>query len=365
LEQGIQLAQPNSIHGLVNYVETQPQTVGTYPGGPALWFEQNVRFLWIKPSTGEAFAYKAGVGFQNVATKIPINTITTAMLQDHSVTPPKLWAPNDAAQKGFTFVLDSGGANWLIADVIAARPDKSIQIAKLQPSTTDLDFIRTIGGNTVWAPLTAANLNTILAQVGGGLLNTNAIDVSPWAPLTIARVNAAGTFLEFVAPFDLLADKSIPIIKLSPGVGNANKYIGVNAAGDTVVYITPPVPPTTGIVTKGNSGLQTVPPVGDDFVWTHGLAVPPTSWVAEFVCFVANNNYDVGDAINIDSVTAGGSNIEINAFSARATPTTTISVVQLLSGSATQRSFLHATSGALVSWVESQWKLRISYVNVS
>jgi hypothetical protein len=325
LEQGIQLAQPNSIRGFILYQEDMPQTVGTYPGGPPNWFEQNLRFGWTKPSTGAFHVYRAGVGYENVATKIPINTITTAMLQDHSVTPIKLWAPNNSAQAGWSFVLDAGGVNWLIADLIAARPDKSIAIAKLQPSTTDLDFIRTIGGNTVWAPLTAAQINTILKPAALGLLDATVIDVSPYDPLSVARVNITGDLLEFVDPAQLIGNNSVPIVKLSPGVGNAGKYIGVNATGDTVVYITPPVIPTGPNVTVFNNRATplALPAGGANSTVLHALAGKPQLYTYALVCITADAGWSVFDEIPIAApMYVAGSGNEVRIYTEFTTPTT-------------------------------------------
>jgi hypothetical protein len=361
LTDGMQLAQPGPVQGFTLYQDTTPTVTGSYSGGPANWYEQNKRFSWIAPTTGIMYAYKASVGWVNVASNVPANTITTAMLQNNSVTLGKLAVTNDVADAGKGLLLDAGGANWLLADVITSRVDNSIPVAKITASGTNLQFVRTVGGITTWADLTSAQLNTILIPATGAL-NTNALDVSTWNPLAVMRVNSAGTFVEFVDPQDLLQDNSIPISRLSPSTGQANKYARVNSSGTGWEFSTGPV--TTTTITKSVSTALTLPAAGATISFTHGLGAAPTQYSCDFVCATANNGYSVGDKISYIAISIG-SGTELAGYGLSTDTTLSVTLTQQDNTLSAARTFLAKSTGLAVNFVQAQWTALITTTLIS
>lgn len=360
LNTGIQIAVPNSYRGMVAYTETQPQTVGRPDTNyPIDWYVFNKRGLWVTPSNGACYSFSGAAGsFVNVATQIPANTITNAMIQPGVIGLDKLSVVGGAPN--YVIALDNTGAVLAYVDVIVSRADNSIPVAKLTASATNLQFVQTVGGVTVWADLTATQINTILAP-STGLLNTNALDVSIWNPLSIMRVNSSGTFVEFVDPGDLLQDNSIPITKLSPSTGQANKYLGVNASGTGVVYITPPTPPA--VPTKATSGALTIPAASGSVSFTHALGATPTLVEVVFVCTVANNGYAIGDQLPYLAVSVGGG-AETPAYQVKTT-STVVTLIQSDNTISAGRSFTNSTSGLLVAFVQAQWTAQITAVLIA
>lgn len=361
LTDGIQLAQPGPVQGFTLYQDTTPTVTGSYSGGPANWYEQNKRFSWIAPTTGIMYAYKAGVGWINVATNIPANTVTTAMLQNNSVTVAKLWVPNNVADAGKALVLDAGGANWLIADAITGRADGSIPVAKLTPGV-DGDFLQTVAGITTWAAVTSNQLNDLLHPTGQlGQLSTDALSMDQWLPLNVFRVDSTGEYAEAVEPTEIFQANSIDIVKISAGTGNANKYVRVNSSGTGLEFNVGPT--TTTTITKSVSTALTIPAAGATVSFTHGLGASPTQYQCDFVCATANNGFVAGDKLPYLSVSIG-SGVELAGYQLT-TDATTVTLTQQDNTLSSARTMLNKTTGLSVNFVQAQWTALITCTLIS
>lgn len=346
LNQGIVYAIPNDVRGLTQYQESQPSTTGEPSGLPTGWYAWQKRNLWIIPSTGAAYAYKAGVGFENVATKIPNNTITGAMILDNTIPLTKIYVP-PATTPGSVPAVNSGGTALEYALITDKIPAGGINPNKLAPGTVGQFLRTTTGPVAAWATVTGTDLNSIFTA--GPKLNAQ--NIEPDAPFTILRSNSTATLAEWVNPADLLQVNSIPVDRLAVGSGNALKVVSVNSAGNLMELSTLPTYPT--IVSNTSSALA-LPAAGASITWAHGIGALPAQFQATFVCVTPNNGYVAGDTISSLAVEASvGANNEQQAFvvtSDVANLTLTAS-----SGSESNWQFLAKTGGSTVLFVKTEW----------
>lgn len=161
LTQGDQVSYPNDLRGMVYASETQPPTVGGIPNFPN-YYVANKRGMWVTPSNGNTYAWSNAAGaFINVATRIPNNTITTAMLIDKSVTLPKI-AVDVAAVAGDVLTVTGISPNQTL---IYQSPTANIPANSLSPSKittgTNGQVLWSNGASTQWHTLTGTDLNTI------------------------------------------------------------------------------------------------------------------------------------------------------------------------------------------------------------
>jgi len=240
LTQGTQLQTPNAAHGMIAYTETQPLTSGQPSGYPTNWYSFNARGLWVKPSTGETYAYKTATGFINVATLIPANTITNAMVVAGTLDKSRFSVSGGVA--GQVLIINAGGTAWEYGDAITNRLDNSIPVAKLTAGTNG-QYLTTSGGITTWGTLTGTILNTIFTtgpRLGESLVN-------PGLPYQILRTDPTASFSEWANVGDVFAANTIPIDRLFVDTGNAGKIIKVNSGGTSFEFAPEPAPyPTTG-----------------------------------------------------------------------------------------------------------------------
>jgi len=346
LNESIVYALPNDVRGLTQYQESQPSTSGEPSGLPTGWYAWQKRNLWIIPSTGAAYAYKAGVGFENVATKIPANTITGAMILDNTIPLTKILVPA-LTTPGSVPAVNAGGTALEYALITDKIPAGGINPNKLAPGTAGQFLRTTTGPVAAWATVTGTDLNNIFAA--GPKLNAQVIE--PDAPFTILRSNSTATLTEWVNPADLLQVNSIPVDRLAVGSGNALKVVSVNSAGNLMELSTLPTYPT--IVSNTSSALA-LPAAGASITWAHSIGAIPAQFQATFVCVTPNNGYVAGDTISSLAVEASvGANNEQQAF----VVTADIANLTLTasSGSESNWQFLAKTGGTTVLFVKTEW----------
>jgi len=350
LTTGLQIAVPNSQHGIVAYMEAQPQTSGQPIGYPTNWYTFNARGLWIKPSTGETYSYKAGVGFVNVAALIPNNVITGPMVQLNTITLANLYVPNGTTT-GFVPTVNSGGT-LSFSDPVNGRVDGSITVSKLAPGTNN-QILKTVGGNTVWSTFDGTTINSLLAPVG-----LEPTYIKPGAPLQVLATDPTANFSNWYNLTDLLQDGSIGVGKLAGGTATTGQSIRRNTPNTGWEFYTPAG--ASAITLSWNSGLlslanATVPHTPD-------IVGIPKMWNVVMVCNNAEHGYAAGEEVPLTcfgcdydggvqdgpfcSVTANASDFIIKVF-------TSLTAIIVIS----------RTTGANVLIDASKWRLKIYALN--
>lgn len=335
----LRLALPNSYRGFVIHSETTPDTTGQPSGYPTNWYEWQQRCLWHKPSTNEVFAYQTGLGW--APAPIGINTVGTDQLQDGAVTLDKLAVEGTALQ---VYRVNATATGIEMATPTSLFPAGTLPVSSLVVGS---GLLQSNGTTVFYAPLTAAQINTALGV--GQLVYTT---IQPDAPRSVLRTNAAATFTEYVSPANLFDANELPLTKISPGTGNANKAAIVSADGSTFEYRALPAVPT---VTVRTSTAAAVPGVGANITYAHTLGAVPTVFDAYLVCVTPNNNYVAGDYIHHYEVTTGGGNDERPAFALTADATNlTLTQANI---TPTARTFLNKTTGVSATFTAAEWNV--------
>jgi hypothetical protein len=363
LEQAYTYAEPDSTKGFVNYQDLEPNTVGGF-GDKPFFYEQYKRYLWVAPSTGVTKAYKQGLGFVNVASLIPNDTITSDMLKDGIIDGRHFMRKSG---KGFAWLVNSAETGWVLADPVLNHGNGTIPVALLTgstvttpPETASLQFLRSNAGVVSWGTLTGTDINKALLAPIGPKLDILGIDGSQGGPGAIPQIND-GFLVVWTQPGDLLKDGAVPITRLATGgVANKLKLIRVKEDGSVFEYYTPEAAAAPVVVYR-ESAEQPAPAKGATVTWTHGFTTKPQRVDYRFVCTIANNGYGAGDVLDprVVTVGAGGGAEGYNVFSINWTAT----VVNVQHGSPTQDSrTFPAKSGAhlFVSFDPSQWNVVIS-----
>lgn len=345
LNQGIMLAIPNDVRGMIQYQEDPPTLVGEPPGYPTNWYTWQERNLWIVPSTGKAYAYKAGVGFFNVANLIDNNQIVSAMIVDNTIALSKINVPG-GTPAGAVVAVNGGGTALIYTPIVTNIVNNSLPVAKLTAGTNG-QFISTVGGISVWHTLTGTELNSTFAT-GPKLAVAN---IATGAAFQVLRTDPTVTTVEWVDPSALIQDNTVPVSRLAVFSGNANKVVQVNALGTAMELR---VLPTIPVTTVHSSAQLTLPVNGASISFAHTLGAQPTIFQCYFVCTTANNGYAINDQIPFFAVSFGNAGDEENAYSLSA-DSANLTLVQYSVG-ATNRTFLNKTTGVSVAFVQTEWK---------
>lgn len=162
LDQAIAQAVPNAVRGTVIYHPDPPPTVGQPSGYPAQWYQWHRRCVWIDPTTGIVYAWKADAGWENVAGKIPNGAIVAEMLQDGIVSLAKLSITGGGA--GQIIRVNSSLTGFEFVSIANAIPIGSLNLNRLAPGGVN-QFVKTNSSNQiVWAPIVFGDLNPGLAN---------------------------------------------------------------------------------------------------------------------------------------------------------------------------------------------------------
>ena len=351
LTTGLQIAVPNSQHGIVAYMEAQPQTSGQPTGYPTNWYTFNARGLWIKPSTGETYSYKAGVGFVNVAALIPNNVITGPMVQLNTITLANLYVPNGTTT-GFVPTVNSGGT-LSFSDPVNGRVDGSITVSKLAPGTNN-QILKTVGGNTVWSTFDGTTINSLLAPVG-----LEPTYIKPGAPKQIMATDPTANFSNWYNFADLIDDGTIPVSRLAGDTATTGQSIRRNTSNNGWEFYTPAG--TSPVTTKWQSALLTV--TNQTVAHTPTITTLPLIWQAVAVCVNAGGDagYVLNDTIDVKSVVAdiSGGNSEETPYITIEADVTNFKVI--LTATPNQIYVTNGTTyAAKQTWDPTKWRIQIN-----
>jgi hypothetical protein len=339
----LRVATPNDYYGMVIHTTTTPATSGQPSGYPTDWYAWNKRNLWHNPTTNELFGYKTGFGFEPIA--LADGSVDTDALADDAVTVDKV-APGAALQLLRT---NTGGTAVEWAGLSSILTAGSVPVSAVSPTGASAinSFFRSNGTSNYWGPLTVFDIN--LAIPTGGLAITK---LNQGTARQVLRMRTDAAYAEWIAPTGLFDDNELPLTKLSPGSGNANKAAYVNAAGTALEFRTPPSAPT---IAQFTSTSLTVPATGATTTAAHGLASRPTVWGAYFVCTTGEAGYSIGDEVaanEVDGVGAGGDHGRGYTASVSAT---TFSLVSTTGWASVQIG--HKTTGAFTTFTPANWAL--------
>jgi len=353
LTQGLQLATPNSQHGIVAYMNTQPLTTGSPTGEyPPNWYTFNQRGLWVKPSTGETYSYKTGVGFTNVASLIPANTITNAMVKDSVVGLEKIAVP-PGTTAGFVPTVNAGGNALAYSDPVNGRVDGSITVAKLAAGSNN-QFLRTIGGIVQWDTFDGTDINALLSVTR--LVPTY---IQPGGPKQIMATDPTANFSNWYNFADLIDDNTIPVAKLSADTATNGQSIRRNTSNNGWEFYTPSG--ASPVATKWQSALLTV--TNQTVAHTPTITTLPLIWQAVAICTDAGGDagYALNQSIDVKSVVA-----DISSGNSEETPYITIEADAtnfkvILTATPNQIYVTNGTTyAAKATWDPAKWRIQIN-----
>ncbi len=331
LNQGFDTLQPDSDIGLIIWSELAPDT-STYPAiKKFMWVATNSLGAW----TGAVYLWKETdwqlLNLANGQLILPGTIDISSFSTDGSM-------PQDIIQ------VNALGDGYQFVNLVDAIPANSIDLTKLVATPANNGQIPLVVGG-VW---TYSTLNTALIV---GLIANNSLPITKLTPglgKQVIRTKADATAVEWVEPLTLLEDNSIPITKLSPGTGNAGKIATVNTDGTAVAWLA-----NTATRTQvKQSTVLPVPTAGTSVEYIHELGVLPTTFEARLVCTTANNGFVLGDVIPYTSVTNNaGPTFQLLANITKITLTQNTS--------AGTREFFNATTGDLATFTPGDWSVRI------
>ena len=350
LNQGITQALPNALRGLVYYNEAQPSTTGQPTGYPTNWYAFNLRGLWVKPSTGETYSYKSGVGFTNVATLIPNNTITTAMLQNSSVTVSKLSSLGGAA--GQSLLVNATGTAMEFGNPVANIATGSFPVNKLVPGTS-LQFLQTVGGNVQWSTLTGADINTLLS-----VTRLEPTYIQPGLPLQVMATDPTANYSQWTDITTVIQQNSLPYSVLNVGTGNASKLLGVNSAGTGWEFVSTPA--TTVFSKSWTSALLTL--TDQTVAHTSGptpITTVPVLTYSVLVCNTGEFGYTAGDEVPMEYTSCNYTSGDDNGPWCSITADATNFVIKTYSPLSGAVQLIRKDTGALTGIDNANWRIKI------
>lgn len=337
INQGFDTCQPDSDIGFIIWSQLAPDT-STYPAiKKFMWVATDSGGVW----TGAVYLWKNTdwelLNLANGQLILP-GTIDISSFSVNGSLPSDIIQVN-ALGNGYQFV-----------NIIDAIPANSLDLTKLVASVANNGQIPLV----VAGAWTYAALDTTLII---SLLANNSLPITKLIPglgKQVLRTKSNASATEWVDPLSLLEDNTVPIIKLSPGTGNANKIATVNTDGTAVSWL----PNTANRVQVKLSPVLTVPTPGTFVEYLHDLTVLPTTYEARFVCVTANNGFAVGDSIPYISITNnGGPTFQLNA--------NIVKVTLLQNTSGGTRQFFDNATGAIATFVPAEWSVRIQVTLVS
>jgi len=244
IEQAIELAITTSYRGLVIYSDTTPTTSGEPSGYPTGWYEWHKRCLWLKPSTGEIFRWN-GTTWALAVAKPGSNTIGTSALIDNSVTIAKL---NPSTGQQYQVIrVNAGETAFEYIDASDLFGNNEIDIAKISGSSLGSYVLTRNATSKAWTTFDSA---TIINLFGA---NEFPIDsLARGSALQVPMVNSGGTAITWTAVLSGIADYTVPLTKLSKTVGDAGKWLRIQADG-SVQAETLTIPSPTGTTFASSS----------------------------------------------------------------------------------------------------------------
>ena len=348
----IKLALPNSYHGGVIVSTTAPAVTGQPSGYPTDWYAWHKRCLWLNAVTGLLSVYKTSVGWISIFDAIPANTITTAMLQNLSVTIGKMSATGGAA---YQIMRVNAGATALEFvspnDAITA-----VAINKLVGGGAGLKFVQSADNVVSWANLDSALILT--------LFEDNEIPVTYLAHGTTMQVlatNDAGNNVEWRNVLGLIANGSFNILKIDPGSGNALKVLRVNATGAAVEFATLTIPSGPSIEVYTDE-INPLPASGSATSKAHTLTGFPSTMSGSLVCVTTNQGYVPYDVLDIGAVkqNSGGGSADFSEAYQYNFDATNVTLTAVAPNNGPLLA--HKTNGTVSTFTPGSWKFRYTAV---
>jgi hypothetical protein len=340
IEQCTELAVPSSTYGLILYDSSTPVVTGTYA-----WRK---RCLWLDTTVTAAPVLKAyrttgSPGWFPIVEAIGNNTITTAMLQDVSVTLAKLSASGGTAAQLIRVNAGATGFEFVNASTIVSGLG-SINITSLDCTTVPLGeekFVGCIGnvaGQVYWRD----------ADYIAGLFGDAAIIADAIAPATVltsttkflsSRTGDTFGVYRVIDPDTDIADGDIDGDKLTDATVTGGKLTDASVTGakleaatiDVTTKLTVPGSSANKILGVNSGGtaweLQTaativattlkryVTATVDEQVWvsdtythrfTHGLGAAPSTYKGQLICitsiFQGSASILIGDLVDLNCI---------------------------------------------------------------
>jgi len=248
IEQAIELATTTSYRGLVIYSETTPATSGEPSGYPTGWYEWHKRCLWLKPSTGETFRWNGTTWAPSVA-KPGAGTIVGSMVASATLEVSKLKPDAGQSLKLIRVNLGESAFEYIAAaDAFAAN---TLPISKLDGTSAGSYVLTRNATSKAWTTFDSA---TIINLFGA---NEFPIDsLARGSALQVPMVNSGGTAITWSAVLSGIADYTVPLTKLSKTVGDAGKWLRIQADG-SVLPETLSIPTATGTTFASGSEVAT------------------------------------------------------------------------------------------------------------
>ena len=301
IEQAIQKATPNDYRGFVIVSETTPATTGQPTGFPTNWYAWHTRCLWLKSSTGEVFRW-TGTNWSLTVTKPGTTSVTNAMLTNSTIDIVKLdptkGSPLQIPQ------INSGGTAVVYVNPATAIANTSLAVGKLIGGANPGEFyLKSTNGVLSWYGLDSPEINAIVGA--------NGLEVNNLVHGTADQVlgtTTAGTGVAWDSVVNKIAAGSIALTKLAASATDASKYLRYNAGGTALEAVTLTIPVAPNFV-KTSASITTLPTYGASGGQTvaHGLAGKPHIVTCMFQCTVIDNEYQVGDIIELSTLlTASG-----------------------------------------------------------
>lgn len=356
LLQMMRQSTPHASHGMVIKSDSTPPVVGQPAGYPTNWYAANARCLLVH-SDGQTF-YHDGVTFSLIQATCVDNSVTTAKLQAHSVTPAKLSTAGGTPK--YIYRVNLAGT-----DVEFVNPNLAVDalpVASLVGGSAGLKYLQSADGTPSWQALNSAAIINLFSD--GGLFPIANIERGTAGQ--ILRTNNTATGLEWVTAAGLLTDYSVALSKLAKDTTNGGKYLQY----DPVTGILTPVPaPTVNPgYTRKTAELATLPAQGFvSNIGSHGLAGTPHTIAYSFVCTAVTQGYAIDDCIPLSAVkldSGPGSADHGHAY----TPVvnaTNVSLIGCIGSGSAARLLADKGTGIVGTFDPTKWKFRYTAIYYS
>lgn len=351
--EAIRLAKPNAYRGNVIYNTSTPAVTGEPTGYPTNWYEWHKRCLWIHPTTGKAYAYRTGLGWENVANKIDAGAVVGSMIAAGTITLDKLSIAGGAALRLLRINAANTGAEW--ADIGAIVGAGSLNVNSLIGAGAGNYYLKSVGGVVSWDLFDSA---TIISLFGANEFPVN--NLAHGAADQVLAMNSAGNAVSWASVVSKIADKALTIAKLSPGTGNSLKVVRVDSTGAQLEFATLTVP-TVPNIQRVTDDIAALPAAGAVTADPHTLSAIPTTVEMYLVCVTPELDYVANDVVSLSAVEgvngANGDNAEAFSYYFDAT-----NVYVQCQAAITSLELPHKTTRVMTAITPANWKIRYTAV---
>lgn len=344
--EAIRLAKPNAYRGSVIYNASTPAVTGEPVGYPTNWYEWQKRCLWIHPTTGKAYAYRTGLGWENIANKIDAGTVVGSMIAAGTITLDKLSISGGAALRVLRINAANTGAEW--ADINSIVGAGSLNVNALVGAGAGNWFLKSAGGVVAWDLFDSATVLSLFSasEIPVNFLTHGTAD-------QVVAMNSAGTAVTWSSVVSKIADKALTIAKLSPGTGNGSKVVRVDPTGAQLEFATLSVP-TAPNIQRVTNDVAIPGTVSTTAVSAHGLAGIPTIVHGALKCVTGEAGYSANDLVAFDVMVGddGSGSYDDDVFITLSWDATNVTVTR---GPQTTLEIKHKTTGVRASFTPANW----------